>query len=83
MLAVSADVAGKLAVKVRPLGSMEVIVTVQAALPGAELGMGVQLPLLERTSLETADVSVMGARTLGSMGMTMSGAVKVIVAEED
>src|SRR5579864_3516301 len=82
-LAASALLPEKLALSVRPLGSTAVIVIVQAAVPGAEVGTGVQVPLFVKMSLTIGELTVIGASTLGLMGMTMSSAVSVTVATVD
>jgi hypothetical protein len=65
---------------VRPFGSTEVTLTLQLANPELALGTGKHTPLFDKMSLAIGEVTVIGARTLGSMGIAMSGAVKVIVA---
>src|SRR5882762_5274703 len=82
VLAPRSPVPGKLELSVRPLGSTEVTLIVQLATPGVALGTGVQTPWFDKMSLTTGEVSVNDASTLGSMRITISGAVSVIVAVE-
>src|ERR1700676_4452964 len=83
VLTVKSVLPGKLALSVRPLGSTAVTVIVQLATPGAVLGAGVHRPLFDKMSLGAPELTVMGASTLGSIGITMSGAVRVTVTVAD
>ena len=83
VLAARSALPGKLAVSVRPFGAEEVTVSVQVATPAAADGTGVQAPPFEITSLAIADVSETLARTLGSIGATISDALNVMVAVDD
>src|SRR5271167_181265 len=73
----------KVAVSVRPFGTAEVMEITQLAVPAVEFGTGVQMPLLNNTSLATEDVSAMAASALGSIIVTTSDATSVIVAVDD
>lgn len=61
----------KLAFSVRPFGSIEVTLTVQLAIPGFALGIGVQTPLFDKISLVTGELRVIGASTLGSIAFAL------------
>src|ERR1700730_9666566 len=83
LLATRSALPEKFPFSVRPFGSTAVTVIVQLAVPGAAFATGVQVPLFDNMSLTTGEVTVTGVRTLGSMGMTMSGATSITVADVD
>ena len=83
VLAVRSALPANVAVSVRPFGTAEVMEITQLAVPAVEPGTGVQMPLLDKTSLATEDVSAMAASALGSIIVTTSAAINVIVAVED
>jgi hypothetical protein len=80
LLPVRSALPAKLALSVRPLGSTEVTEIVQLATPGTVLGTSVHTPLFDKISVCTPELTVIGERTLGSIGITLSGAVTVMVA---
>jgi hypothetical protein len=60
VLEIRPAVPAKLAFNVRPFGSTAVKVTLHDATPGVVLGVGVHTPLLDRISLTTGEVTVIG-----------------------